>query len=33
MKLGKIPESEMPDLQKFSFARGTKHYSRNGYFN
>ena len=32
-KLGEISESEMPDLQKFSFARGTRHYSCNGYFN
>ena len=30
MKLGEISKSEIPDLRKFSSARGTRHYSCNG---
>ena len=33
MKLGEIPKSETPSLQKLSFARGTKYYSCKGDFN
>ena len=32
-KLGKVSKSEMPNLQRFSLASGTRHSSCNGYSN